>query len=65
MAAELCTKLHVQTAVLRLKSRSSQLRADRSIVEPATRNIDGTRLISRFAGLEPIVFFSLVFSRSL
>jgi hypothetical protein len=43
MAAELCTRLHVLTAVLKLKYRSSQLKADRSIVERATRNTGATR----------------------
>jgi len=43
MAAELCTKLHVPTAVLKLKCRSSQLKADRSIVGRATRNIGATK----------------------
>ena len=46
MAAELCTRLHVLTAVLKLKCRSSQLKADRSIAERATRNTGGTRPIS-------------------
>jgi hypothetical protein len=45
MAAERCTKLHVQTAVLKLKYHSSQHKADRSIVGPATRNTGGIRLI--------------------
>ncbi len=43
MAAELCTRLHVLTAVLRLKCRSSLRKADLSIAEPATRNTDDTR----------------------
>ncbi len=43
MAAELCTKLHVQTAVLKLKCRSSQHKADLSIVEPVTRNTGAIR----------------------
>jgi hypothetical protein len=43
MAGELCTRSHVPTAVLKLKFHSSQLKADRSIVEPATRNIGATR----------------------
>ena len=42
MAAELCTKLHVLTAALKLKCRSSLRKADQSIVEPATRNTDDT-----------------------
>ena len=46
MAAELCTRLHVLTAVPKLKCRSSQLKAVQSTVEPATRNTDGTRLTS-------------------
>jgi len=44
MAAELCTRLHVQTAVLKLKCLSSQLKAVRSIVERATRNIGAIKL---------------------
>jgi hypothetical protein len=42
MAAERCTRLHVLTAALKLKCRSSLLKADLSIVEPATRNTDDT-----------------------
>jgi len=43
MAAELCTRLHVLTAVLKLKCRSSQRKADPSIVERATRNTGVTK----------------------
>jgi len=43
MAAELCTKLHVQTAALKQKCRSNQLKADLSTVGPVTRNIDDTK----------------------
>lgn len=44
-AAELCTRSPVPTAALRLKYRSSQRKADRSIVGIAIRNIDDTSLI--------------------
>jgi hypothetical protein len=44
MAAELCTRLPVLTAVPKLKCRLSQLKAGRSTVEPVTRNIGATRL---------------------
>jgi hypothetical protein len=63
MAAELCTRLHVLTAVLRLKCHSSQLKAVRSTVEPATRNTDGTRLISGLIRLN--LFFSPIFFQPL
>jgi hypothetical protein len=43
MAAELCTRLLVQTAALKPKYRSSQLRAGLSTVEPVTRNIGDIR----------------------
>ena len=57
MAAELCTRLHVPTAVLKPKSRSSLLKAVRSIVELATRNTDVTRQFL----VESVSFFFLYF----
>ena len=54
MAAELCTRLHVLTAVLKLKCRSSRHKAVRSIVGPVTKSIGGIRPST---GLELIVLF--------
>jgi len=62
-AVEQCTKLLVRTAVLKPKSRSSQLKAVRSIAEVASRNTGDTRLktgVVVYPSFSIFIFYSSV-----
>jgi hypothetical protein len=59
-AAEPCTRSPVQTAALKPKSRSSQLKAVRYIAEAVSRNTDDTRFEAE--AVVPVSFpFDLLF----